>query len=171
MSIELKSKEELESLIRQRIRGAVIQHVEVRPDPMCGWIAQVVADPRYVIELQSIVDRIASELRPQYALLGPNGTIESVAWEADASATETRHYVERGRRFQKLSPEQLNDGWVTAYQRFALQRDNVKEFDDYEAEMRLRKVEPPYERVEIERRKLYEEIVEAGPYKPGDRNT
>jgi hypothetical protein len=63
-----KTKSELESMIRARVRDMPITHLEVRPDKTFGWHPFVVAHPSVVVECTSRVEAIARELRAQFDL-------------------------------------------------------------------------------------------------------
>jgi hypothetical protein len=80
---------------------------------------------------------------------------------------ETRDYLARGRRFEKLSPDQLNDGWEGAFRRWLSRHGDPRETDDYAAELRLRELELPYERVENELKIIHDENAKLGPDNPG----
>jgi hypothetical protein len=56
---------------------------------------------------------------------------------------ETSDYSARGRRFRNMSSEQLNDAWGRAFLTWFSRRDDTRDMDDCDAEMRLRQVEPP----------------------------
>jgi hypothetical protein len=67
---------------------------------------------------------------------------------------QTHDYLMRGRRFETLSPEQLNEAWVVAFRNWIRRHDDPRESDDYEAEMRLRNVEPSWALVVNQLREL-----------------
>jgi hypothetical protein len=75
---------------------------------------------------------------------------------------ETADYLARGRHLEQLSPDQLNDAWERAFRTWFSQRDDHREMNDCDAELRLRSVEPPYERVESELREMHAEAVKLG---------
>ena len=80
---------------------------------------------------------------------------------------ETRDYLARGRHFEKLSPDQLNDGWEGAFRRWLSRHGDPRETDDYAAELRLRELELPYERVENELKIIHDENAKFGARQSG----
>lgn len=68
MAQTLKTKSELESLVREKTAALPIHHLQIIPDPIVGWVALVVAEPHAVGDLQGRVDLIATELRAQFGL-------------------------------------------------------------------------------------------------------
>jgi hypothetical protein len=67
---------------------------------------------------------------------------------------EARDYVERGRNLQMLSSAKLLDTWVTRFECWFKTEGNPRDMDDAAAEIRLRGLEMPYERVARELRAL-----------------
>lgn len=65
---ELKTKIQLEALVRAQMEDAQIFHLEVRSEPTFGWGAFIVADPAKAGEYQARVDRIVRELRGKFDL-------------------------------------------------------------------------------------------------------
>ena len=83
---------------------------------------------------------------------------------------ETKDYLDRGRRFKLLAVTELNEKWVIVFRRFtAHDRTPIGEMDDLAAELRLRGLDPPYDRVRSEMSKLQDEIKRLGPDAPSDR--
>jgi len=69
MAIEQRTAAELEQMIKGQLEGRGIwAYVQINPCPVNGWLATVMADPRYRSEYQAIADAIVAELRPHYAL-------------------------------------------------------------------------------------------------------
>lgn len=66
------------------------------------------------------------------------------------SMGQIQDYLARGRRFAKLAVEQLNEDWIIAVRGWLAHKDRTAErmMDDLAAELRLRKLEPPYSAVE-----------------------
>jgi hypothetical protein len=88
------------------------------------------------------------------------------AFLASALMDEMSDYLARGRRLEGLSPDQLNDEWERAFRSWFSRRDDPRGMNDCDAELRLRKVEPRYERVASELKKMHEEVVKVGPDNP-----
>jgi hypothetical protein len=67
-------------------------------------------------------------------------------------AEQTQDYLVRGRRFAKLEVGQLNEDWIIAVRSWLAHKDHTKErtMDDLAAELRLRKLEPPYGAIKLE---------------------
>jgi hypothetical protein len=94
------------------------------------------------------------------------------AFLQNKSLEQTQDYLVRGRRFAKLDVGQLNEDWIIVVRSWLAHKDRTKErmMDDLAAELRLRKLEPPYGAVEqeladrsaqtneAERRKAFREI-------------
>jgi hypothetical protein len=78
---------------------------------------------------------------------------------------ETRTYIERGRRLQPLSNDEIINTWVATFERwFGESTDNnSRDMDDAAAEIRLRGLEMPYERVKNETRALRAELARLDP--------
>ena len=68
------------------------------------------------------------------------------------SMKQMQDYLARGRRFAKLDVERLNEDWIIAVRSWLAHKDRTKErmMDDLAAELRLRRLEPPYGAVEQE---------------------
>jgi hypothetical protein len=68
------------------------------------------------------------------------------------SLEQTQDYLARGRRFAKLDVGQLTEDWINAVRGWLAHKDRTNErmMDDLAAELRLRRVEPPYAAVEQE---------------------
>jgi len=60
---------------------------------------------------------------------------------------ETRAYIECGRRLQTLSNTEVGDIWVARFEHWFATQGNPRDMDDAAAEIRLRRLEIPYERV------------------------
>jgi hypothetical protein len=88
----------------------------------------------------------------------------ATAFLASELMDETRDYLARGRRFETLSSDQLNDEWERAFRSWFSRRDDPREMNDCDAELRLRNVEPPYERVERELKQMHKEIMNEEPH-------
>jgi hypothetical protein len=78
----------------------------------------------------------------------------------NAHMNETSDYVTRGRRFAEFGIEDLNARWVTAFRGLFVNHDldHRRDFDDAEAEFRLRQSEPPHEMVRSELAAMAEEL-------------
>ena len=65
---------------------------------------------------------------------------------------ETADYARRGRQFASALVSDINDQWTAAFQAVFTQQQQhrIREMDDLAAELRIRGLEPPYDRVEQE---------------------
>jgi hypothetical protein len=63
---------------------------------------------------------------------------------------ETRTYIERGRRLQTLSNDEIVNTWVATFGRWFGEKTagNSQDMDDAAAEIRLRGLEMPYQKIE-----------------------
>jgi hypothetical protein len=68
MAKEQKTKGELEAMLRENAKEWTYANIEVRPDPIYGWVASIVADPTVVIRYQNELDYMASRMRHLYDL-------------------------------------------------------------------------------------------------------
>jgi hypothetical protein len=83
------------------------------------------------------------------------GTLPEDFW---SSVTEdrmerTRRYVEEGRQFKSLEDADLKSQWINAWRKRAASPANLdigKLADDLEAEMEIRKIDPPRDKVKAE---------------------
>jgi hypothetical protein len=78
----------------------------------------------------------------------------------NALMNETSDYVARGRRFAELDTDDLNARWVTAFRALFVNHDlhHRHDFDDADAEFRLRQLEPPHDLVRSELAAMAEEL-------------
>jgi hypothetical protein len=76
---------------------------------------------------------------------------------------ETRDYVERGRRLQTLSSAGIFNSWVVGFERWFETAGNSRDMDDAAAEIRLRGLKMPYERVKNKIRALRTELASLDP--------
>src|SRR5476649_2609849 len=67
------------------------------------------------------------------------------AWLQNELLEQTRDYLTRGRRFERLRINQLNEEWAKAFRQFVRWRvgSHVRDMDDAGAELRLRGDEFP----------------------------
>jgi hypothetical protein len=81
---------------------------------------------------------------------------------------ETRAYIERGRRLQTLSDDEIVNTWVATFERWFDEKTavNSRDMDDAAAEIRLRGLEMPYERVKNKTRALRAELAWLDPENP-----
>ena len=79
---------------------------------------------------------------------------------------QTKNYLEGGRKFESLTVDQLKDKWVMDFKMWR-NTGNSKEMDDTYAELRLRDIEAPFERVQAERAAMIDEIKQDRPDNPG----
>jgi hypothetical protein len=84
---------------------------------------------------------------------------------AHALMNETREYVARGRRFSATDIATLRDQWVSLFRRTLIDREVAAktEFNDVDAEFRLRNIEPPYDRIQSELADLRVQLKAIGP--------
>jgi hypothetical protein len=73
---------------------------------------------------------------------------------------ETADYVQRGRQYATAFVADINDQWTAAFQAVFTQQQQhrIREMDDLAAELRIRGLEPPYDRVEQEVAALQEAL-------------
>jgi hypothetical protein len=85
-----------------------------------------------------------------------------------ALMNETRDYLARGRRLAASSDQEVQNVWVAAFERWFEQKtaENVRNMDDAAAELRLRNLEPPYDRVKAKTEELQAAIQRLGPNAP-----
>jgi hypothetical protein len=70
---------------------------------------------------------------------------------------QTKNYLEGGRKFERLTLDQLRGKWLIDFKMWRNTGDS-KEVNDTGAELRLRNIEPPFERVAVEVAAMQEEI-------------
>src|SRR5579862_3125935 len=92
----------------------------------------------------------------------------SDAWLQNELLEQTRDYPTRGRRFERLRTDQLNEEWAKAFRRFVRQRtgSHVRDMDDTGAELRLRGEEFPAHLVSSEVEQLRTAIQSIGSLFP-----
>jgi hypothetical protein len=78
---------------------------------------------------------------------------------------QTKNYLEGGRKFESLTLDQLRCKWVMDFKTWRKTGD-PKEMNDTGAELRLRNIEPPFERVAVEVAAMQEEISQDRPDNP-----
>jgi|HubBroStandDraft_4_1064222.scaffolds.fasta_scaffold1958073_1 hypothetical protein len=88
-----------------------------------------------------------------------------------AAMDEMRDYLLRGRIHAELSDAALQVEWTKSFKRWFTARDlpQEQEMNDFSAELRLRKIEPPYEGIKAESEKMLEEIWRERHYDAGVR--
>jgi hypothetical protein len=70
---------------------------------------------------------------------------------------QTADYLIRGQRFAGLADKALTTGWILAMTRWAQALTDTRlAVDDYSVELRLRSIEPPFDKVEAELREAIE---------------
>ena len=76
-----------------------------------------------------------------------------------AALEETESYLVRGRRFERLSKEDLSERWIAGFKAWCKDRtlELQREFDDAAAELMLRGEEPPFDAVRDETAALADE--------------
>ena len=90
------------------------------------------------------------------------------AWLQNELLEQTRDYVTRGRRFERLRIDQLNEEWAKAFRQFVRRQIGpyVRDMDDAGAELRLRGEEFPTHLVTAEVEQLRAAIQRVGPISP-----
>jgi hypothetical protein len=73
-----------------------------------------------------------------------------VAFMTSEGLDRTADYARRGRRFNGLDADDLNTRWIAAFRVWAANPRDRAESDDLEAELQLRGLKPPYDRVRKE---------------------
>jgi hypothetical protein len=71
---------------------------------------------------------------------------------------ETRAYIERGRRLERSSDQDVLNAWVAAFE-----REDARNMEDAAAELRLRDIEEPHDRVRSTIDALRAEMERLGP--------
>ena len=86
---------------------------------------------------------------------------ETVLAESDIAhevLEQTADYLIRGQRFAGLPDEALTTGWILAMTGWAQALTDARlAVDDYSVELRLRSIEPPFDKVEVELRKAIQQ--------------
>jgi hypothetical protein len=87
------------------------------------------------------------------------------AWLQNELLEQTRDYLTRGRRFERLRIDQLNEEWAKAFRQFVRRQIGpyVRDMDDAGAELRLRGEEFPTHLVMSEVEQLKAAIQRVGP--------
>ena len=82
-----------------------------------------------------------------------------------AQMNETQDYVERGRALASQTDDEVKSVWVGMFERWFDEKtaENRRNMDDAAAELRLRDLEPPYDRVKAKTDELQAEIKRLGP--------
>ncbi len=82
-----------------------------------------------------------------------------------AQMNETQDYVERGRALASQTDDEVKSVWVGMFERWFDEKtaENRRNMDDASAELRLRDLEPPYDRVKAKTDELQAEIKRLGP--------
>ena len=90
------------------------------------------------------------------------------AWLQNELLEQTRVYLTRGRRFERLRTDQLNEEWAKAFRQFVRRQIGpyVRDMDDAGAELRLRGEEFPTHLVTLEVELLRAAIQRVGPISP-----
>jgi hypothetical protein len=90
------------------------------------------------------------------------------AWLQNELLEQTRDYLTRGRRFERLRIDQLNEEWAKAFRQFVRWQIGpyVRDMDDAGAELRLRGEEFPTHLVTAEVEQLRATIQRVGPISP-----
>jgi hypothetical protein len=87
-------------------------------------------------------------------------------WVQNELLEQTRDYLTRGRRFERLRLDRLNKEWAEAFRRFVTQRDgpHLRDMDDAGAELRLRGEEFPTHLVTAAVEQLRAAVQRIGPF-------
>ena len=89
-------------------------------------------------------------------------------WVQNELLEQTRDYLIRGRRFERLRLDRLNEEWAEAFRQFVAQRigPHLRDLDDSGAELRLRGEEFPTHLVTAEVEQLRAAVQRIGPFFP-----
>ena len=89
-------------------------------------------------------------------------------WLQNELLEQTRDYLTRGQRFERLRIDQLNEEWAKAFRQFVRRQIGpyVRDMDDAGAELRLRGEEFPTHLVTAEVEQLRAAIQRVGPISP-----
>jgi hypothetical protein len=89
-------------------------------------------------------------------------------WIQNELLEQTRDYLTRGRRFERLRLDRLNEEWAKAFRQFVRQRieTHLRDLDDSGAELRLRGEEFPTHLVTAEVEQLRAAVQRIGPFFP-----
>jgi hypothetical protein len=89
-------------------------------------------------------------------------------WLQNELLEQTRDYLTRGRRFERLRFDQLNEEWAKAFRQFVKRRigPHLRDMDDAGAELRLRGEEFPTYLVTLEVEQLRAAVQRVGPISP-----
>ncbi len=110
-------------------------------------------------------------------MAGQNAPMEKLAegiatlpevWLQNELLEQTRNYLTRGRRFERLRINQLNEEWAKAFRQFVRLQigPHVRDMDDAGAEIRLRGEGFPAHLVTSEVEQLRTVIQRTGPVSP-----
>ena len=90
------------------------------------------------------------------------------AWIQNELFEQTKDYLKRGRRFERLRVDQLNEEWAKAFRQFVRRQASPysHDLDDAGAELRLRGTEFPTHLVTQEVEQLQTFIRRIGPVAP-----
>ena len=90
------------------------------------------------------------------------------AWLQNELLEQTRDYLTRGQRFERLRIDQLNEEWAKAFRQFVRRQigPHIRDMDDAGAELRLRGEEFPTHLVTAEVEQLRAAIQRVGPISP-----
>jgi hypothetical protein len=83
---------------------------------------------------------------------------------------ETRDYLSRGRPFANFGDTEMQELWVAAFERCFAERsqEQRRNMDDAAAELRLRNIEPPHDRVKAVVEQLRLDLNRRGPDAPSE---
>ena len=95
----------------------------------------------------------------------PNDGDDVAAFLQHELMRETKAYLERGRRFSTVLPDELAAQWVIAVRAWFAARSDVhqREVDDLTVELSLRELPIPEDQILAERAAMVKEIQQAGP--------
>jgi hypothetical protein len=95
----------------------------------------------------------------------PNDNDDAEAFLQHELMNETKDYLDRGRRFSEVLPDELAAQWVIAFKAWFAARDDAhrREMDDLSAELRLRDLPIPKDQIRAETDAMAKEIEQAGP--------
>ena len=117
------------------------------------------------------IELVLDDIEVRDALLSPSQEGRSGEMNSDddpevlqtvlraAALEETESYLVRGRRFERLSKEDLSERWIAGFKAWCRNHtlELQREFDDTAAELMLRGEEPPFDAVRDETAALADE--------------
>jgi hypothetical protein len=79
-------------------------------------------------------------------------------FEQHIQMKELASYLNRGRRFEHLSDDELGNAWGSAFRAVYYRHERHLDMDDLGAEHWMRSIEPPWSAVQTELRQFWEKL-------------